>query len=102
MIFASTTPVQRGAWTLFNVIAIAGGALAVLIVVGFFLWLGFSNLRSAISLTGRKHQIFSFGIPAGVTALGTVGAGVNLGIAALISVAVGGIFWLSYMDWSGH
>jgi len=102
MLLASTTPLQRGAWTLFNIIAVVGIALAVLVVVGFFLWLGFSNLRSAIRLTEARHQIFWFGIPAAVTALGTVGAGVNLGIAALISIAVGGIFWLSQMDWSGH
>jgi hypothetical protein len=35
-------------------------------------------------------------------ALGTFGAGANLGIVILISVAVYGIFWLSNMDWSGH
>ena len=102
MLLASTTPLQRGAWTLFNVIVVAGIALAVLVVVGFFLWIGFSNLRSAIKLTSRKVQIASFGIPAVIAFLGTVGAGVNLGIAALISVAAGGIFWLCYMDWSGY
>jgi hypothetical protein len=102
MLLASSTPLQRGAWTLFNIIAVAGVGLAVLGVVGFFLWLGFSNLRSAIRLTDIRHQILWFGIPAFVTALGTVGAGVNLGVAVLISVAVGAIFWLSNMDWSGY
>jgi hypothetical protein len=99
---AATTPLQRGAWTLFNIIVVAGIALAVLFVVSAFLWLGFRNLRSAIKLTSPKVQVASFGIPAVVTLLGTVGAGVNLGIAGLISVAIGSIVWLSQMDWSGY
>jgi hypothetical protein len=37
-----------------------------------------------------------------VAILGAVGASANLGIAVLISVVVGGIFWLPYMDWSGY
>jgi hypothetical protein len=52
----SVTPFQHGAWTLFNVIAVAGVALAVVVFVGFFLYLGFSNLRSAIRLTDTRSN----------------------------------------------
>jgi hypothetical protein len=102
MLLATTTPLQRGAGTLFDVILVVGVALIVFLFVGGMLWLGFSSLRSAIKLTSGKVQIAAFGIPAVVAILGAVGSGANLGIAVLISVVVGGIFWLSSMDWSGY
>lgn len=94
MLLIASTPLQRGAWSLFNIILIAGLALGVLVVVGFFLWLGVSSIRGGIDKTNKLQHLRWFGIPAFLTALFTVGSGVNLGIAAFASLGMGVIVWV--------